>query len=159
MRAQVGGLPAEAYPAAGNAPRHRGTSIEDDAAGSALEVSTVRIHRPNHPITVERAAERVLVRAGGRVVADTTSALRLQEAGYPPVFYIPMSDVDQSLIAPSDSHTYCPYKGTASYYDVVTDSGTITDVIWTYEEPYDAVKQIAKHVAFYPDRVEISAGA
>jgi uncharacterized protein (DUF427 family) len=122
-------------------------------------VSIVRIPGPDHPITIEPAVERVTVRANGRVVADTAAALRLQEASYPPVYYIPISDVDESLLERSDTRTYCPYKGDASYFSVVTDDGTITDAIWTYEQPYDAVGQIAKHVAFYPSQVEISAAA
>jgi uncharacterized protein (DUF427 family) len=113
----------------------------------------------DHPITVEPAAQRIIVRAGGKVVADTTSALRLREAGYPPVYYIPLADVDQTLIERSGTGTYCPYKGKASYYDVVTPDGEIADAIWTYEKPYQAVEAIASHVAFYADRVEIDATA
>ena len=118
----------------------------------------MKIPGPDHPITVEPEAARVSVHAGGRVLADTTAALRLQEADYPPVFYIPIGDVDRSLLRRSDTHTHCPYKGDASYYDLVTDDGTISDAIWTYEQPYDAVGQIAEHLAFYRDRVQIALG-
>lgn len=111
-----------------------------------------------HPITIEPTSERVTVRAGGKVIADTKAALVMREAHLRPVFYIPIGDVDPAAIAPSDSHTYCPYKGTASYYDVLTDDVRISDAVWTYPEPYEAVAQIAGHVAFYPDRVEITAG-
>lgn len=112
----------------------------------------------DHPITIEPCTERVTVRAAGRIVADTKAALVLREAKLPPVFYIPLADVDQAAIRPSESHTYCPYKGTASYYDVLTDESAIDDAVWTYPEPYDAVAQIAGHVAFYPSRVEITTG-
>jgi uncharacterized protein (DUF427 family) len=118
----------------------------------------VKIPGIEHPITIEPSSERVTVRAAGRVVADTKSALVLREAKLAPVFYIPLDDVDESAIASSVSHTYCPYKGEASYYDVVTDEGRITDAIWTYPEPYDAVAEIRGHVAFYPSRVEITTG-
>jgi uncharacterized protein (DUF427 family) len=113
----------------------------------------------DHPITIEPAKERVTVRAGGKIIADSTAALRLQEANYPAVLYVPLADVDASLIRPSDTTTYCPYKGTATYYSVVTPDGEIADVIWTYEKPYRAVEAIAAHVAFYADRVEIDAAA
>lgn len=83
-------------------------------------------------------------------------ALVLQEANYPAVHYVPLSDVDPEVLRPSRTSTYCPYKGDASYYSIATpESGEITDAIWTYEKPYDAVADIASHVAFYPDRVEI----
>jgi uncharacterized protein (DUF427 family) len=118
----------------------------------------VRIPGLDHPITVQPAAERVVVRAGGQVVADSTAALRLNEASYPAVYYVPLADVDRSLLRASDSHTYCPYKGKASYYDVVTADGEVVDAVWTYEQPYDAVADIVGHVAFYPDRVEVTVG-
>jgi uncharacterized protein (DUF427 family) len=116
----------------------------------------VKIPGLHHPITIEPAAERVTVRAGGRVIADSTSALVLREAKLPPVYYVPLDDVDASAIARSSSISHCPYKGDASYYDVVTDTGTIGDAVWEYQHPYDAVGEIAGHVAFYPSRVQIS---
>jgi uncharacterized protein (DUF427 family) len=110
-----------------------------------------------HPITIEPAAERVTVRVGDVVVADTTSALKLREASYRPVYYIPLADVDQTLLKRTDSSTYCPFKGNAAYYSIVTPEGELRDAIWTYETPYPAVAAIASHVAFYPNRVEITA--
>ncbi|BBA95802.1 hypothetical protein RVR_811 [Actinacidiphila reveromycinica] len=115
----------------------------------------VKTPGPDHPITVEPTAARVVVRAGGKVVADTTAALTLQEADYPAVQYIPLADVAADALAPTDSSTYCPYKGDASYYSLVTGEDTITDAVWTYREPYAAVGAIAGHVAFYPQHVEV----
>ena len=111
---------------------------------------------PDHPITVEKNPARVVVRVGDQVVADTTAALALRESNYPAVQYIPLADVEQSFLKDSDTTTYCPYKGDASYYTLVTGDGEQADVIWTYREPYPAVAEIAGHVAFYPDKVEIT---
>ena len=113
---------------------------------------------PDHPITVEPTDHRVVVKVGDRVLADTTNALTLREASYPAVQYVPIADIDPALIRHTDTHTYCPYKGEASYYTIQTDSGELTDAIWTYEEPYDAVSAIAGHAAFYPDKVELTVG-
>ncbi len=113
---------------------------------------------PDHPITVEKNPERVVVRVGDKVVADTHAALSLQESDYPAVQYIPLADVDQSLLKDSTTSTYCPYKGDASYYTLVTADGELTDAIWTYPEPYPAVAEIAGHVAFYPNKVSITQG-
>jgi len=110
---------------------------------------------PDHPITVEPTASRVVVRAGGKVIADTSAALTLREANYPPVQYIPLADVDPEALRRTGSQTYCPYKGDAGYYTLLTGGGEITDAVWTYDKPYDAVKSIAGHVAFYPQHVEI----
>jgi uncharacterized protein (DUF427 family) len=116
-----------------------------------------KIPDATHPITVRPTGSRVTVRVGDVTVAKSDSALSLAEASYPVVQYIPISDVDQSLLERTDTKTYCPYKGDASYYSVRVPGGqTETDLIWTYEQPYEAVAQIAGHVAFYPNRAEIT---
>jgi uncharacterized protein (DUF427 family) len=111
---------------------------------------------PDHPITLEPSAARVVVRSGGTVIADTGRAIVLREASYPPVFYIPPEDVDQARLQASDHHTYCPYKGEASYYDIVgSEAADLSNVIWYYPEPYQPVAEISGYLAFYPDRVAI----
>jgi uncharacterized protein (DUF427 family) len=109
-----------------------------------------------HPITVTPTNGHVTVRVNGELVADSRGALTLQESTYPAVQYIPIDDVDEKLLVRTDTSTYCPYKGDASYYSVTTPAGSVDDVIWTYEQPYQAVAPIAGHVAFYPDRAEIA---
>jgi uncharacterized protein (DUF427 family) len=110
-----------------------------------------------HPITVEKTGRHVTVKVNGETVADTDDALTLQESTYPAVQYIPSRDVVASVLRASDTQTYCPFKGDASYYHVVTAAGdTVEDAIWTYEEPYPAVALIAGHVAFYPDKADIT---
>lgn len=109
---------------------------------------------PDHPITVTPTPARVVVTVAGKVVADTRRALTLQESTYPAVQYIPMDDVDRSLLQRTDTATYCPYKGDASYYSIPIGGTRSVDAIWVYEKPYDAVAQIKDHVAFYPNRVD-----
>jgi uncharacterized protein (DUF427 family) len=113
-----------------------------------------------HPITIEPTPARVRVRVNGELIADTTAALRLQESTYPAVHYIPMNDVVQEMLRRTDTATYCPFKGEASYYSVTTAAGhTVDDAAWTYEQPHPAVAAIAGHVAFYPDKAEITLSA
>ena len=117
----------------------------------------VKVPDATHPITIRPTGSHVTVIVGGVKVAESDNALSLAEASYPVVQYIPIADVDQSLLVRTDSQTYCPYKGDASYYSVQTPDGqTETDLIWTYEQPYDAVAEIAGHVAFYANRAEVS---
>jgi uncharacterized protein (DUF427 family) len=111
---------------------------------------------PQHPITVEPASARVTVKAGDTAVADTTAALALQEAQYPTVYYVPLADVRPEVLRPSDTTTYCPYKGDATYYSIVTPAGELADAVWSYVEPYPAVAPIAGHVAFYANRVDVT---
>ncbi|MDQ2636894.1 MAG: DUF427 domain-containing protein [Actinomycetota bacterium] len=111
----------------------------------------------SHPITIEPTGKHVTVRVNGELVADTDDALTLQESTYPPVQYVPQGDVVAERLVPSDTETYCPYKGEASYYHVITEAGgTIDDAIWAYREPYPAVARIAGHVAFYPDKADVT---
>lgn len=112
----------------------------------------------SHPITVTPTDGRVVVSRNGRVIAETDRALTLQEASYPPVQYVPLADVDPSVLERTDHATYCPYKGDAGYYSLVDGDARAENVVWTYDAPYDAVAPIAGHVAFYPDEVEISVG-
>ncbi len=109
---------------------------------------------PDHPITITATGQRVVVTVAGRVVADTQNALSLREATYPAVQYVPLADVDRSLLERSGTQTHCPYKGDAGYYSITVDGERAVDAVWEYREPYDAVAQIKDHVAFYPDRVE-----
>jgi uncharacterized protein (DUF427 family) len=107
-----------------------------------------------HPITIEPNQARVVVTVGGHVIADSERALTLREAEYAPVQYIPLEDVDQSLLEHSEHTSYCPFKGDASYFSVPAGGERSRNAVWTYREPYPAVSAIAGRVAFYPDRVE-----
>ncbi len=129
-----------------NTRRHEGTAM----SRPVLEPTA------DHPITVGPTAGRVVVKIAGQVVADTSAALTLEEAGYDPVQYIPIHDVDQSVMRPSETSSYCPYKGEAGYFTVdIAGLEPFEDVAWFYEEPYASVAEIANHVAFYTDRAEV----
>lgn len=110
---------------------------------------------PDHPITIERNPARVLVSVAGKAVADTSEALTLREASYPPVQYVPLQDVDTSLLVASDHETYCPYKGECSYYTIDGAGEAGVDAVWEYRDPSPAVEPIRGHVAFYADRVQV----
>jgi uncharacterized protein (DUF427 family) len=113
-----------------------------------------KIPGPDHPITIAANTKRVVVKLGGQVIADTMRALTLKEANYPAVQYIPREDARMDLLERSASHSYCPYKGEASYFSIPSGGGRSVDAIWTYEDPYAAVAVIKGHLAFYPDRVD-----
>jgi uncharacterized protein (DUF427 family) len=124
-----------------------------------MEEREHKIPGPDHPITIEVARERFTVKANGNLVADSTATLTLKEAGYPPVQYFPMADVDESSLRSSATSSYCPYKGDATYYSIVGPDSEIKDAIWTYVDPYPEMKAIGGYLAFYPDRVEITSSA
>jgi uncharacterized protein (DUF427 family) len=115
---------------------------------------TIKIPGPDHPITIEPNAQRVIVTLAGKTIADSRRALTLREAAYPAVQYIPREDVDMSLLLRTEHSSYCPYKGDASYYSIPAGGERAVNAVWTYETAYESVASIAGHVAFYPDRVD-----
>ncbi|NYD22639.1 DUF427 domain-containing protein [Kineococcus aurantiacus] len=117
-----------------------------------------RVPGPDHPITITPTAGEVVVRVGGDVVARTTAALTLQESTYPAVQYVPLADVDERFLRPSATRTWCPYKGEASYWTLTAGGAEQADAVWGYPDASPAVASIAGHVAFYPDRVDLTVG-
>ncbi|MGE7137022.1 DUF427 domain-containing protein [Luteibacter sp. NPDC031894] len=115
----------------------------------------VKVPGPDHPITVQKSGGRVVVRSSDRIIADTRNALTLREASYPAVFYIPREDADMASLQRTEHHTYCPYKGEASYFSLPGDEERSINAIWSYEAPHESVASIREHLAFYPDRVQI----
>lgn len=113
-----------------------------------------KVPGPDHPITIERNTTRVVVSVAGQVVADTRKALLLREAAYPPVMYIPREDVQMRLLQRTDHSSYCPYKGSASYYSIPVGGDRAANAVWSYEAPYEAVREIGRYLAFYPERVD-----
>ena len=116
----------------------------------------VKVPGPDHPITLRTNAKRVVVKIGNQVLADTTQALTLKEANYAEVQYIPRRDVDMSLLTRSTHITYCPYKGDCNYFSLDSAHPQADNAVWTYEQPFAFVADIKDHLAFYPDRVEIT---
>lgn len=114
----------------------------------------MKLPGPDHPIAIEPHAERIRVRVGNIVVADTMRALALREASYPVVYYIPREDADMSLLTATDHSTHCPYKGDASYFTITVDGRDAVNAVWSYQQPYPAMAAIKDYLAFYPNRVD-----
>jgi uncharacterized protein (DUF427 family) len=120
----------------------------------AATAKPIKIPGPDHPITIERNSNEVVISVAGRVIARTRDALTLREAAYPAVHYVPRKDVEMALLQRTDHATYCPYKGDCAYFSIPLGGERSTNAVWTYEAPYRAVVSIRDHLAFYPDRVD-----
>jgi uncharacterized protein (DUF427 family) len=70
------------------------------------------------------------------------------------VYYIPPEDVRSEFLRPSRRHTFCEFKGEASYYDLVAGAAEVRDAAWYYPEPTSRFEVIRDHIAFYPGRVD-----
>jgi uncharacterized protein (DUF427 family) len=106
---------------------------------------------PYHRIDIRHTSRHLVVRAGERDIADTTSPLVLYESGFAARWYVPREDVVADALTPSDRRSFCPYKGIASYYDV----GGTQNAAWSYRAPFDDMAAIADLISFEPDRAEV----
>ena len=91
----------------------------------------IRNPGPDHPITISPTQGRVRVTVAGKIVAESTRALQLEEKGYPPVYYLPRSDADMSLLVRTTHYTYRPYKGDCTYYSIPIGGSKSEYAVWT----------------------------
>jgi uncharacterized protein (DUF427 family) len=109
---------------------------------------------PDYRIVFERSPRRVRVAFNGATIADSTDAHLLFETRHLPVYYFPRADVRLDLMTPTDHHTFCPYKGTASYWTIKVGDRVEDNAVWGYPEPFEEVAAIKDFVAFYWNRVD-----
>ncbi len=109
---------------------------------------------PGYRLTIEPHPKRMRVVFNGQVIAESVRVLVMGESKHPPVHYFPLADVRREFLAPSEHHSYCPFKGEASYYTVTAGARTAENAVWFYPEPYAEVAGIKDTVAFYFDRMD-----
>ncbi len=114
---------------------------------------------PRHFMRVRQIARRVKISRAGTILADSTRALRLLEAGrdlYDPALYIPLDDVTASLHQ-KEQTTHCPLKGDAVYFDLLNADGSpdLTDIAWSYPTPLPHAEILSGFISFHPDKVSI----
>ncbi|WP_136056612.1 DUF427 domain-containing protein [Microbacterium sp. K24] len=101
------------------------------------------------PPRVEQVAERVTIRLGGELIADTRDALRVLETSHPPVYYLPMADFVPGALAEAPGASFCEFKGAARYFDV-RGGGIVTEgAAWTYPHPSPGFEALIDRVAVY----------
>ena len=109
---------------------------------------------PDYKVSLEASPRRVRVKFNGETIADSSAAHLLFETRHLPVYYFPRADVRMDLLAPTDHHSFCPYKGTASYWTIRVGDKASENAVWAYPDPFDEVAALKDFVAFYWDRVE-----
>jgi uncharacterized protein (DUF427 family) len=108
-----------------------------------------------HTVTTRRTDDRVQVAVQGVVLADTTRPVLLDETGIATRYYIPRDDVRMDLLRATTFHTQCPFKGEASYWSLDLGGETHDGIVWSYEDPIPGAAEIAGHLCFYADRVDL----
>jgi uncharacterized protein (DUF427 family) len=109
-------------------------------------------HDPFGRIDVLRSSRRVRVELDGRLLAESSSPTMLFETLLPVRFYLPRDDVVVPL-EPSDTVTYCAYKGRASYLSVPDGP---RDVAWTYPEPLHDAELVRDMVCFFDEHLDVT---
>lgn len=106
------------------------------------------------PPRVERVAEPLTVRFGGRRIAVTTSAVRVLETSHPPAYYIPKDAVEAAVLRPNAARSVCEYKGRAVYYDIVVDGVTAAAAAWEYPDPRPGFEVLRGRLSFYASKMD-----
>jgi len=102
------------------------------------------------PPRVEATSEHIVITLDGRVVAETTDAVRVLETSHPPVYYLPRAAFADGILSPAAGTSFCEYKGVASYLSV----GSADRAAWFYPNPSPGYEQLVERVAVYPGAMD-----
>jgi uncharacterized protein (DUF427 family) len=108
-----------------------------------------------HNIVIIPANRHIEVRVSGQKLAESDRAMRLEETGLPPRYYIPREDVRTELLRPTARKTTCPFKGQASYWSAQVGDELYKNLVWSYERPIPRARRIAGLMCFYNERVQL----
>ena len=96
----------------------------------------------------------VTIQYDGRLVAQTTRAVRVLETASPPTVYIPPDDIDMERLVRGSGNSWCEWKGPATYWTLRIDNGRLANAGWSYEQPTEPFQAIASYLSFYPALVD-----
>jgi uncharacterized protein (DUF427 family) len=149
----VTGVPAQAEP---DSPGY--VSVGWDAADAWFEEEEEvfgHARNPYHRVDCLRSGRRLRVEAADVTLVDTTETLAVYETALEPRLYVDRRDVRMDLLEMSETHTYCPYKGTASYWTARVGDTVLEDVAWSYEDPLPESIQLGGFLSFDETRVDL----
>jgi uncharacterized protein (DUF427 family) len=110
---------------------------------------------PYHRVDCLRASRRLHVVASGLTLVDTTETLVVYETALDPRLYVHPRHVRMDLLERSATTTYCPYKGTASYWTARIGDEALDDVAWSYEDPLPESTPLGGFLSFDDSRVTL----
>jgi uncharacterized protein (DUF427 family) len=107
------------------------------------------------PPRLEGSDKHIQIQFNGVMIADTRRAKRVLETSHPPVYYIPLEDMQQEYLQQTSRSTFCEWKGSASYYTISVGDQVAENAAWFYPSPTAAFADIQNAVAVYPSRMEV----
>lgn len=105
---------------------------------------------PFHRIDIVHSSRHVIVKHDDQVIADSSGPYALFEPPLPVRYYLPLEDVRTDLLSPSDTTTFCAYKGKASYWSLDGE-----DLAWAYREPLREAAEVTERISFFTERVDV----
>ncbi len=151
--ADIEGVAAEAEPAATGYVRIQWNDV--DAWFEEDEQIFLHPRNPYHRVDCVRTNRRLRVEIGEVVLVDTTETIGVYETSLEPRLYVAREHVQFDLLHASTTTTYCPYKGTASYWNAVIGDTVVHDVAWSYEDPLPESSAIAGRLGFDQERASV----
>ena len=106
------------------------------------------------PPRLEAVTDRLRVLFNGRVLADSEGGYRVLETSHPPTYYIPLQAVQTDLLRLHSRTSFCEWKGSAHYFDIVDGNVVAPQAAWGYRDPNPDFAPIRDHVAFYAQHME-----
>ena len=101
------------------------------------------------PAIAQRCASHVVIEHCGTIVANTRASVRTLETSHSPSYYIPPEDIAPGMLCHANGSSFCEWKGTAVYWDVVIGDLVLSRAGWSYPDPSPAFAILRNHVAFY----------
>jgi uncharacterized protein (DUF427 family) len=152
---EVGDLPNEPEPEAPGFVR-----VPCDAVDAWYEEGRRLVNYPPNPyhrVDCRPTKRRLTVEVGGTTLVDTDDTIILFETSLGPKLYVDKAHVRMDLLRPTETQTYCNYKGFATYWAAVIGDTVVEDVAWSYEEALPESLAIEGHLSFEPSKVPVSA--
>jgi uncharacterized protein (DUF427 family) len=109
---------------------------------------------PAHRLYFEPYPRRMRAMIGDQVVLDSVRGRLLYESNIPPVLYVPVEDIDPSLLEPSEKSTHCPFKGDASYRSIRAGDRLVEAAVWIYEDPIAEASWLEGYASLYWDKAD-----
>jgi uncharacterized protein (DUF427 family) len=106
------------------------------------------------PPRVEAVEERITIRLGGQLIADTVDAVRVLETSHPPVYYLPIADFVPGALVDAAGSSFCEFKGSARYFDVRAGDTVRPGAAWTYPQPARGFEILSDRVAVYAGQMD-----
>lgn len=110
---------------------------------------------PYHRVDFLRSRRRLRVEAAGLTLVDTAQTVAVYETALEPRLYVDPTHVRTDVLAPSATQTYCPYKGSATYWSARIGDTVFEDVAWSYEDPLPESGPLAHLLSFDEGRVVV----